>query len=280
MMRAVITIACLLGVVSAGPGVSRTYKLYHSLGSGQFVERSVVTLSSPDASKEQLSASVEHSDDCISPKEVDAMVQDGKMYSIRVVDEQGGGSVAMASVPGCDLRRANFREEISLTLGHTGDLLSISYTPLVSPLAPSCKSLSALSSEDDPPTELSFTTTSVEFSTATSGMSVPLVLPQTRPPPGLSFYPRKDSGGQGTKTGIPGLDQDNQQSKSFLMRYWYVILPVAIMSLTGGGEEEPQQEGGAQQQTGGTPAAVAGGAVAGAAAAVGTAQRPRRGKRG
>lgn len=275
-MLSIINVALVLVVVSAGPSVSRNYKLYHSLGSGNFIERGVVTLSSPDASKEKLSATVEHSDDCLSPKDVDAMVQDGKMYSVRVVDEQGGGSVAMASVPGCDVRRANFREEISLTLGHTGDLLSISYTPLVSPLAPSCGSLSTLFSEDNPSTELKFSTT-VKFETATSGMSVPLVLPQTRPPPGLNFYPRKDGAGPGGKTGIPGVDQDKPQNKSFLMRYWYIILPLAIMSLTGG--EEPQQRGGGEQPSSGRPA-VAGGVAAGAASSAGAAQRPRRGKRG
>eukprot|EP00566_Odontella_aurita_P015788 CAMPEP_0113529738 /NCGR_PEP_ID=MMETSP0015_2-20120614/2556_1 /TAXON_ID=2838 /ORGANISM="Odontella" /LENGTH=278 /DNA_ID=CAMNT_0000428393 /DNA_START=148 /DNA_END=984 /DNA_ORIENTATION=- /assembly_acc=CAM_ASM_000160 len=278
MMLTVITLGMLLGCALGAPGISRTYKIYHSLGSGNFVERGVITLSTPDASKEKLKATVDHSNDCMSPKEIDDMVQDGKMYSIRVVDESGGGSAAMASVPGCDLRRANFREEISLTLGHTGDLVSVSYTPLVSPLAPSCRSLAALSSVDSS-TELKFTTT-MKYETATSVMSVPLVLPQTRPPPGLSFYSRKDGTAPGSKTGMPGVDQDKPQNKSFLMRYWYIILPLAIMSLTGG-EEPPPQGGAAGQSSGAGPAAVAGAAAAGAASAgAGAAQRPRRGKRG
>jgi len=201
------------------------------------------------------------------------------MYSVRVVDEQGSGGMAMASVPGCDVRRANFREEISLTLGHTGDILSISYTPLVSPLAPACRSLSALSSAENASTDLKFTTT-VNYETATSGMSVPLVLPQTRPPPGLQFYPRKDGSGQGGKTGIPGVDEDKPQNKSFLMRYWYIILPAAFLVLTGGVEEEPPQQGGAQQQSAAGRAAVAGGAAAGGIPAAASAQRPRRSKRG
>lgn len=65
---------------------------------------------------------------------------------------------------------------------------------------------------------------------------------------------------------------------SFLYKYWYIIMPLAIMGLFGGVEEEP-----AQDARRGAPAVVATSAVAAgggtAAATSGGQGRQRRGKR-
>ena len=183
-------------------------------------------------------------------------------------------------------------EEISLTLGHTGSLLSISYKPLVSPLAPACDALRPLAGNGDSESpELKFIT-SVSYGTSTPGMAVSLVLPQTRPPPGLKFYPRKDGGGTagGGKVGsgpkLPGMEGDKAENKSFLVKYWYIILPIALMALTGSKEEPPPPQRGdaggghdtVQASEEIAPASMGGRGTAPAAG--GGGQKVRRGKRG
>ena len=101
-----------------GSSVTRKYRLYHSFGASgtneddDFVERGIVTLSSSDPATEALTAAVavvEGADGSLPAERVDEMVAGGGMYRIRAVEDGGGGATAMASVPGCDVRRANFR---------------------------------------------------------------------------------------------------------------------------------------------------------------------------
>jgi len=61
-------------------------------------------------------------------------------------------------------------------------------------------------------------------------------------------------------------------SFSFLYKYWYIILPLALMGLFGGVEEEPVQD-----TSRGAPVVAT--TMAGAAAASGGQARQRRGKR-
>ncbi len=65
-------------------------------------------------------------------------------------------------------------------------------------------------------------------------------------------------------------------SFSFLYKYWYIVLPLALMGLFGGVEEEPAQD--ARQRA---PAVATAGVAAAAAgtAAPGGQARKRRGKR-
>ena len=212
-----------------------------------------------------------------------------------------------ASVPGCSLRRSNLREEIGLSVGPTGKLLGVSYRPMISPLAPkTCRTLKPLSEkleaifarrgedevDDGGGGGMPFKTT-VSFDSHKPMMAIPTILPQQRPPPGLKWYRRnaknnpnpllggsnvqREGGGGG---GIPGIDDEPQTGfkSSFLYRYWYIILPLAIMGLFGGVEEEASQSGGGAAASGG---GGAGASAAGAVAAGGTGQqaRQRRGKR-
>ena len=61
-----------------------------------------------------------------------------------------------------------------------------------------------------------------------SGDVVPLSV-RSSPPPGLK---RLDNGGNNSG----GLDAEEGRKKSFLGRYWWVILPLVLVSLTGGDE--------------------------------------------
>ncbi len=124
------------------------------------------------------------------------------------------------------------REEITLSLGQSGTLLSVSVTPLISPLAPSCDTMDA-----NPEKKISFQTT-VALSSAQKGMNIPLVLPSSRPPPGYTWFPRS-SGNKVNPVIQEQEEKSNQQS--FLRKYWYIILPLVISSLLGGAEEPPRQ---------------------------------------
>lgn len=127
-----ISAAALIFICLASPASTtaaaanqRTYKVYHRLGSGDdFAERGSVVLavssggesedngtqagSSPAGGADQLTATATNAEDCIVPAAVDDMISSGSMYTVKVVDEATGQS-ATASVPGCDVRRANFR---------------------------------------------------------------------------------------------------------------------------------------------------------------------------
>jgi len=272
--------------------VSKTYQLYHSFDSSadSFSPRGSITLSADSTSSSNgIEASVINLEDSLEADIVNRIVEEGGgFYRIKVVEEESGRS-ALASVPACEIRRANFREEIELTIGHTGSLLSLSYTPLVSPLASQCTSLPPLTSTPK-------FTTQITYFTSTIGMTIPTLLPKTKPPPGLKWIPRASvsgtaapggtqsdqSGGGGDKTNTPPFgDEDAQKARdnqSFLRKYWYIILPLALSTFFSA--EEPA--GGKQGAEAGRGVAATAGAVAAAAGGGGreSAVRQRRGKRG
>jgi hypothetical protein len=133
--------------------------------------------------------------------------------------------------------------------------------------------------------------TTVYFDSHRPMMAIPTVLPdKTRPPPGLKWYRRNSrnnpsplgGGGKRDDVGIPGVDDEQPGSfkSTWLYRYWYIVLPMAIMMLFGGTEEEgggtrQQQERASRSGGGGVIPAVS----AGAAAPPGSGAKQRRGKR-
>lgn len=269
------------------PVVLKTFQIYHALKPNTFTPRGTIEISSDE---EGSIVSTFQSDESISLDDevlegLDAIVSNNGFYRIKLEDKDSGAAV-IASVPACDVRRANLREQIGLTLGNTGSIISLSYKPLVSPLAAQCHELNSfMESKQDK--EYKFKTT-VNYSIATPGIAIPTVLPNSNPPMGYDWIKRskKNVGGSTENLGEgessssePGFDpgQDSAEQPSFLRRYWYVILPITIMTFMG--TEEPakeEQQGGAQ----GSGAKIAGASAATGAAAVGTSTRQRRGKRG
>mmetsp|Transcript_9543 Transcript_9543/g.14042 ORF Transcript_9543/g.14042 Transcript_9543/m.14042 type:complete len:308 (+) Transcript_9543:128-1051(+) len=272
---------------SSSTEVLKTYKIYHSLHSNDiFTPRGTIELSTLTTTTEneketstEIVASVQQEENCLAnaAEEIDGLVTSGNFYRIKVVDEDTGKS-ALSSVPACDFRRSNFREEISLSIGHTGSLISVSYKPIVSPLARPCSELPPMTSASN--TEFIFQTT-VKYTTATPGMTIPVIMPATRPPNGFGWIKRKSrpevAGGTGTNaagTGgdpnsfDPNAEGENEEHHSFFRRYWYIILPVTVMTFFG--SEEPAPE--AAQSAGAA-------AVTAAASATGSAPKQRRGKR-
>jgi len=210
----------------------------------------------------------------------------------------------LTSVPACNVRRANFRDEFVLQLQPgTARALSLSYLPLVSPLAPpTCDAYQGKL----PETTLQFES-KVSWETAVPGMVVgkpaaPAVQHQStttdptakvgkiKPPPGLKWIPGKRKSTTTTATaagsnGNPLLDETETPPEEagmfgFFKRYWYIFLPMMIINLMGAAAPAAEEGGGG---AGGAGAAVAtaGGAAAtaGAAAAAGSPVRQRRGKR-
>lgn len=135
-------------------------------------------------------------------------------------------------------------------LSDTAKILSLSYMPRVSPLAPtSCEDLE----EVEAPALID---TQISFETSTPGMTLRLDLPNGKPPPGIQFFPRPrqkvgGSGGAGGETPPPV--EDNTPFW-FLRKYWYIIAPFMLFNLFGAEAEKPK----GQQQLGQGSAAPAG----------------------
>lgn len=303
--------------------IGRTYHLYHKLGNkhaSKISSRGTIKIAPSEDDSDYLVASF-HPDASaqLDISAFDSMVENNDLYTVIITQEgdkppsETNKQYVSASVPGCSLRRSNLREEIGLSINPTGKLLSVSYRPIISPLAPkTCTQLPPLSdrpavifgrgeaslidensissSNDD--AIMPFKTT-VSFDSHTPMMAIPTVLPQQRPPPGLKWYRRNAKNnpnpllGSTGEGGIPGIPEEQPSSfkSSFLYRYWYIILPVMIMTLFGGQEEEEgkagagvQQAGGPGQQQSGNAGAAATEALAGGATH-GMARRHRRGKR-
>jgi hypothetical protein len=192
--------------------------------------------------------------------------------------------------------------------GEAGQVLSMSYIPLVSPLAPkSCEDL-------DPVPESAELTSKISYETPTPGMSLRAVLAGEKPPPGLKFLqfkrsPNQEGGGATGPNPILGDGANDGQKPpapsgpfGFLSRYWYILLPIMLMNIMmspADPQQQQQQHNPANGQDGGgggTSAAQQGSAVpspsaveaptrapstaAGTAGASSSASRQRRGKRG
>ena len=220
----------------------------------------------------------------------------GKKLKLKVSSIGANSAVIVASIthkntmifPRVSLIFVSFcREEIGITLGNTGSIISISYKPLASPLAPPCHELKPLS-EASKERQFAFKT-AVSHSTAKTGMSIPSVLPSTKPVPGYKWIKRLKNSSPGSDAGNTygngeagaedgaGFDpegKDIPENHSFLRKYWYVVLPVTIMTLMG--PEEPDAGGAGAGAKAAAPAVAAG---ASAAAASGAGKK-RRGKRG
>lgn len=276
LVGVLITQWLLFGV--QGESISRSYKVLHSFSpSESFTPRSTISLSHSSETN-GIVTSIEHENECLSTtvmEKMDALVADGGFYQVQVIDSESDHTI-LTSVEACQVRRANFRESISLTIGDTGSLISASFSPIVSPLAQDCTVLPPLTESNK---ELSFQST-VAYSTTTEGMTVPSILPHVGPPVGLKWIPqpKMNKASSTSKDGsagpnIGGEEDSQPEQQSFLRRYWYIILPVVIMTFFNP-EESAENQASSSGPAGGTVAAATAGARGSASS------RSRRGKRG
>ena len=229
------TLHCLAGMAVAAD-IGKSYQLYHKLGSkSELTPRGKILISQSDDIGGLTAKFIKDSSTTLDAAAFDDMVESSALYTIAVIgdgDDKSSlslssleGPLVSASVPGCSLRRSNLREEISLSISPTGTLQSVSYRPLISPLASkSCDNLKSLSEkpeaifgrEGGSDEQFPFKTT-VDFESHKPMPTIPVVLPQTRPPAGLKWYRRNAKnnpnpflGGSNVenKGGVPFLDEE------------------------------------------------------------------------
>ncbi len=275
VLAVVLSAVAVLPVVAASTETSGlSWTIYHSWNQNQeFVKRgSLVWDKAEDSEKNEFQIV---NDEELQAKDVSDMLDYG-WYHVKI--QGSDGSFVFQTVPSCNLRRANFKDsfEIALprsSLGNKQDpLLSFSYTPLVSPLAPkTCEEYDAL---DD---SKSFSSR-VSAQMDTPAMTLKTVLSEKKPPPGIKFA-KTPSGGTTASQGEEK-DEGNPPPEAapsafgFFQRYWYIIVPMLIMQMITVPEEEEKPQGEGQQQgaqTGGTIAPPQ-------AAAASSGQKARRGK--
>jgi len=165
----------------------------------------------------------------------------------------------LATVPSCHLRRANFKDEFSLTFPRVGTeeqmISSLSYIPLVSPLAPkTCEEYPSDSSLLDVGSTFRWNS-KVTATLDIPGMTVRSVLPKMKAPPGLTWTTKSSGGaaasrGGGTNTnngggsggdpsstmsggggGGPEGEEEGTDQRPFYIKYWYVFVPLLLANL-------------------------------------------------
>jgi hypothetical protein len=195
-----------------------------------------------------------------------------------------------------------------LTLGKDANVISLTYMPKISPLAPSTCDEYQVYSDNDDGIKVPKLNSDVSWETDVPGMVLKTVLPQYKPPPGLKYIKSSSNGKSGSGAGtIPagatmttsdkpppsftgkgGEDGDSEEPEldnsmfGLLKRYWYVVLPLVLSNLlTSSGGEEPKA---AEVEGGGKAGESSGGAAGGTAPVGGSTASPqvrqRRGKRG
>lgn len=158
------------GVIAASnpstSDIGKSYRLYHTLGHGsKLTPRGKITIApSHDESSTGsggLVATFYPDDTQLDVAAFDQMVENHALYTLVIVEEgkdeksppsqpPSNNHYVSASVPGCSVRRSNLREEITLSVNPTGKLMSVSYRPLISPLAPkTCEKLKTLSEKPE-----------------------------------------------------------------------------------------------------------------------------------
>jgi hypothetical protein len=241
---------------------SKSYHLYQLLGNeAKPTPRGQITLAPSDTESDSGSLlAIFHPSKSaqLDVTAFDRMVESGALYTLIVSEDPSlttSNHQVSASVPGCSVRRSNLREEITLSISPTGKLMSVSYRPLISPLAAkTCDNLTPLSDkpevifgrDKDEGENLMPFKTNVGFESHKPMMEIPTVLPQSRPPPGLNWYRKNSKNNPLGSEGPPqfGEEEQPQGIQSTMMyrmltRYWYIVLPLFIMGLFGGVEEEP-----------------------------------------
>jgi len=271
---------------------SLSWTIYHSWAPNQeFIRRGSLVwgtkTSSDDADDEKKEFQIINDDASASltPKDIRDMLDYGRYHvTIQGDNSNSDENFVFQTVPACNLRRANFKDQFEITLprsslGEKQDrMTSFAYTPLVSPLAPkTCGDYDDSDDSGDAAENTRSFSSRVSVLLDTPAMTLKNVLPASKPPPGIAFVKRPKQPGQ--QGGGNGEDEGDDSPPafpgpfSFLSKYWYIILPMLILQLITV-PEAPAEEGQQQGQQGGNQGG--GGAVAPPAPA--SAQKSRRGK--
>ncbi|KAL4088276.1 hypothetical protein PRIC1_012700 [Phytophthora ramorum] len=172
-------------------------------------------------------------------EKLETLLRQGRHYTVRAKADPADpdSHYVMTSVPMCMLAAMRLREDFAFHLSDSGKLVAIEYlTPYLD--QETCVEYQTRSLKD------------VRF-----GPLGTVLKAQTGPSPPKSIVVKRDRAPQGVKPvkSEDGNDEPEEESQSFLRKYWYIILPIVVMSLFGG-------------DSGAAPAAGAGGAPAAPAA--------------
>lgn len=148
-------------VQASGP----SWTIYHSWNAGQdFARRGELQWS-----EEEETLVVTNDESAVTKENIQAMLDYG-WYHVKI--ENSNDDFVLSTVPACNLRRANFKDEFQITLSRTieSQIISLAYLPSVSPLAP--KTCEELEVKDESPAFTSKTFVSID----TPGMIMKAVL--------------------------------------------------------------------------------------------------------
>lgn len=310
-LAALLLLFLCLSVVRAGDVAKKTksWTIYHRIlapgnsvanKSSDWTVRGTAELTVDPEAEKSVTLAIANGENSLTEAFAQELTSAGNgWYQVKLKDSSSATEI-FTSVLACQVRRANFRDEVVLQLQQgSATALSVAYIPLVSPLAPeTCEEYTSL-----PAGDLKFESR-ISWETAVPGMAVgkpppkdPVVpLPIIKPPPGLTWIP----GAVPRKPNAGGVfvDPENPAAEAglfgFMKRYWYIVVPLILMNvLSAGGESSPAEGRAASDEaatgavSGGSAAGVvaggaaAGAAVAGPAAASGSGGPVRRrGKRG
>ncbi|KAL3656301.1 hypothetical protein V7S43_018873 [Phytophthora oleae] len=173
-------------------------------------------------------------------EQLETLLQQDRHYTIRAKADPADpdSPYVMTSVPMCMQAAMRLREDLAFHLSDSGKLVAIEY------LTPSL-------AED----------ACQEYKTSSlKGLHLgpfgSVLKAQTGPSPPKNIVVKRDRAPQGVKPvkSEDGNDEPEEENQSFLRKYWYIILPIVVMSLFGG-------DGGAAPAggAGGAPAAPAAG---------------------
>lgn len=296
MVSSVLSILALLSAVQLSPvevlaaeDAGLSWTIYHSWDANQqFVRRGSLTWgpapvdeSKDDDGKKEFQILNDDASANLTAGDIRSMLEYG-WYHIKIQSKDDENSFVFQTVPACNLRRANFKDQFDVTLPRSSlddrqdPMTSFAYTPLVSPLAP--KNCDDYDDESDGTTRSFSSRVSVQLDTP--AMTIKNILPQSKPPPGIAFV-KQPPGGSGEQRGGTDDGESYQDPEApttppgpfgFFSKYWYIILPMMILQVLQVPEEPPkEQQGQQQQQQGG-----GGGTIAPQAGA--SPQKVRRGK--
>lgn len=152
------------------------------------------------------------------------MAKQQQFYRLRLPSLPGSSRKVVASIPACTLLTGNFQESLWLHLDLSGHLVAFDYiTPT---LMGECTKQALASGLKRHHTKQVKTSTTVQIAKAKNGHRVPnRILGQIPPPPGMQHLLKK------TKA-----QEEASNQPGFLRKYWYIILPVAVMMLLPGGK--------------------------------------------
>ena len=146
-----------------------------------------------------------------------------QFYRLRLPSMPGSDRKVVASIPACTLLTGNVQESLWLHLDLSGHLVAFDYvTPMSTGECTSEARQKALKRHSSSIT----TATTVRIAKAKNGHRVPTKIQGVAPPPPGMEHLLKKSPEQEAAANQPG----------FLRRYWYIVLPLAVMFLLPGGK--------------------------------------------